>query len=124
MDKHLTLDDIIKISSDNLKEHKLEVPEWGGFIVIREMTAEARDQYELSLLQAGDDGAFSRNLENARAKMIAACAYGPDGKRMFKNEAAMKALGNMPISVIEPIFAKCQEINHLTDKDVEELAGN
>lgn len=122
MSKQLSLSDIL--SAPSVREENLEVPEWGGYIVIREMTAEARDAYEQSLFQTNASGEFERNLENARAKLIAACVIGPDGKRMFKTDQHIKALGNMPIGVVDKVFAACQEMNALNSQDIEELAGN
>lgn len=122
MSKHLNLNDIIQAT--NVKEKQFEVPEWGGHIIIREMTAEARDAYEQSLFVANEKGEFERNLSNARAKLIAACVVGPDGQRMFQTEQHVKALGNMPVSVVDKVFTACQEINALSADDVKELAGN
>ncbi|NBT49946.1 MAG: hypothetical protein EBV86_01945 [Marivivens sp.] len=112
------------VNTCNLKEEQLEVPEWGGFIVVREMTAEARDAYEHSLFSQNEQGSFDKNLSNARAKLIAACVVGPDGKRMFDTEQKITVLGNQPISTINPIFDKCQEINSMGADEIEEIAGN
>lgn len=120
--KQITLDDIVK--SSQVKEVQFEVPEWGGYLILREMTAEARDAYEGSLLRENEKGEIERNLSNARAKMIAACAIGPDGKRMFDNESKVNALGNQPNTIISRIFDKCRELNGMNVEDVEELAGN
>lgn len=124
MSKHLTLTDILHAQSERVREVMFEIPEWGGSVAIREMTAEARDAYEQSLFVMNEKGEFERNLENARAKLVASCVYGPDGKRMFKSEDHIKALGGMPASIVDRLFAKCQEVNAISDKDIEEIAGN
>lgn len=122
MEKHLSFGDII--SAVQLKEQRLEVKEWGGFVIIREMTAEARDQYEQSLFTQNEKGDIERNMKNARAKMIAACVVGADGKRMFDTDQKIEALGNQPVSIIDPIFEACRKLNAVSDEDIEELAGN
>lgn len=122
--RKLTIEDFLNSDVNKLREFELEVPALGGVLIIREMTAEAKDNYEQSLLEMKGDGTLTRNLENARAKLIAACVYGPDGKRMFRTADHVKVLGGLPASVVEPIFAKCQEMNIISQSDLEELAGN
>lgn len=122
MTKLLSLNDIVK--ANKVREEEFEVKEWGGSIIIREMTAEARDAYEQALFTQNESGKYEQNLENARAKLIAACVIGPDGKRMFTTDQHIKLLGNMPVSVINKVFSKCQEINALSAEDLDELTGN
>lgn len=122
MEKYLSFGDII--SAVQLKEQRYEVKEWGGFVVIREMTAEARDQYEQSLFTQNQNGDIERNMANARAKMIAACVVGSDGKRMFDTDKKIEALGNQPITIIDPLFDACRKLNAVSEEDIEELTGN
>lgn len=122
---HLNLEDIL--NAKDTDEKKIFVPEWGdeeSFVIVRSMTAEARDAYEQSLFSTNSEGDFERNLDNARAKLVSACVIGPDGSRMFKTEAHVKALGSKSAAVVDRLFAACQRINAISEKDVEELAGN
>ena len=122
MSKHLDLSDLQ--STNDLEEIDVEVPEWGGFIRLRTMTGEAKDAYEQSLFEENEKGSYERNLENARAKLIAACAIGPDGKRMFKSADEIRLLGNKSAKAIDRVYEKCRELNAISDGDVEEIAGN
>lgn len=121
----LNIDDIL--NAQDTKDEKVMVPEWGdaeSFVVIRTMTAESRDAYEQSLFETNEKGGYEKNLSNARAKLVAACVLGPDGKRMFKSDAHVKALGDKSAAVVDRIFAACQKLNAISDADVEELSGN
>ena len=56
--------------------------------------------------------------------MIAACAIGPDGKRMFTSEDHIKALGSKNNVVIDRIWKACQKLNAIGDAQIDELLGN
>jgi len=120
-DKQLNLNDILNIS-DSVKK-RIDVPQWGGYVIIQSMTAEARDAYEESLFSRKEDGDFERNFGNTRAKLVSACVLGPDGTRMFKTEQHVKMLGTKSAKVLEMLFSECQKINAISDADVEELSG-
>jgi hypothetical protein len=123
--KQLNLKDILNIN--DTVEQQVPTPEWGEgtFVVIRSMTGEARDAYEMSLFNSKNkEGTFQQDLSNARAKLIAACAVGPDGKRMFKTDAHVMALGNKSSAVIDRLFQACQALNDIGTAEIEELTGN
>lgn len=120
--KQLTITDILNVQ--DIKNQTVEIPEWGGQVTIQQMTAEARDQYEFSLLEKNGEGDYENTLCNARAKLVAACVLGPDGKRMFTTDQHIKALGSKSGRVLDRLFEACQKLNAITDGDIEEMAGN
>jgi len=120
--KQLSLADILNIS--DTVEEKVPVPEWGegAFIIIRSMTAEARDSYEMSLFN-NKSGEIERDFQNGRAKLVAACAIGPDGSRMFKTDQHVKMLGNKSCTVVDRLFEVCKKLNGIGHEEIEELTG-
>jgi len=122
--KQLSLADIIK-AEDHIDE-KVPTPEWGEgtYITIRSMTGEARDAYEMTLFAMDKTGEYKQDLSNARAKLIAACAIGPDGKRMFTSDDHIKALGSKNNAVIDRIWQACQNLNSIGKEQIDELLGN
>ncbi len=119
----LKFDDIL--NAEDFKTEMVSVPEWGGEVEVKTMSAEARDAYEISLLRARSDGeGFERDLENARAKMVAACVIDENGKRMFTGESQIKALGSKSAAALDRIYEVCKRLNHVSDEDIEELAKN
>ena len=50
----LSRDDILK-AADNEPE-EVDVPEWGGSVLVRGMTGRERDAFEVSLMQPGRRG--------------------------------------------------------------------
>ena len=119
--KTLSLTDVLNV--EDVWRFEIDLPEWGGKMILQQMTAEGRDAFEQSLLKKTDDG-FERDLTNARAKLIAACAINEDGTLMFRTADHVKALGQRSAKVMDRIFAKCQEINAISDGDIEELEKN
>jgi len=121
MEKQLSINDIL--NTNDIKTKKIDIPEWGGFVEIRSMTGESRDAYEESVFRKMDNGEYERDLSNARAKLIAACVYGPDGQRMFKSDNQVKALGSKSAIVLDRLFAECQNLNSISQQDMDELEG-
>ena len=119
--KKLNIEDILNCV--DVVSKTIEIPEWGGSVEIRSMTGEARDAYEESVFKRLENGEYERDLSNARAKLIAACVYKPDGTRMFKSDAQIKALGSKSAIVLDRLFTECQNLNAISQKDMDELEG-
>lgn len=122
-EKQLNLNDIL--NAEDTQTKRVDVPEWGGYVIIQTMTAEARDRYELSLLAMDDNGQpTGRDMSNVRAKLVACCTLGPDGRPMFKNDDHVKVLGAKNSKAVDRIYDACQQLNKISDSEIEELAGN
>src|SRR5690606_2821772 len=74
--------DIMKV--DDLKLERVPVPEWGGCVLIRSLTASELDDFEASIL--ADDG--SKDYTNLRANFVSRCLINEDGSQMFSAEEA------------------------------------
>ena len=98
------------------------MPEWGGDVIVASMTGEARDAWEQSLVRT-DGGQTRTNMENIRARLVAATVIGDDGVRMF-SDADIAALGRKSAAALERVCAVAQRLNGLTADDVEALKGN
>jgi len=112
----LTRDAIL--GADDLPKQEVEIPEWGGSVFVRTMTAGERDAYESSMLLNGKP-----NLANMRAKLVVRTAVDEEGKRLFA-DADAEALGKKSASAVDKLFGVAQRLNGLTKKDVEELEKN
>ncbi len=101
----------------------IDVPEWGGGLYVRGLTAAERDRLETSLLNAKGEPQTAK-LENYRARMIVACAVNEDGTPVFKGNADAIALGNKSASAINRVVDVARRLSGMTDEDVEELTKN
>jgi len=110
-----------------LKREEVEIPEWGGSVLVRELTAAERDSYENSLLETkkGLNGKpeIRPNLKNVKAKMASIVLIDEAGNRLFKDADALQ-LGNLSASALNRIVDVAERLSGLTKKDVEELEGN
>lgn len=107
------------LSLDDLEKEKVETPEWGGHVFIRQMTAMERDNYEAGLTDQSKDNMMS----NFRAKLVVRCCVDEKGERLFSDEDA-PALGKKCSSVLVRLFNTAERLNALGEDQSEELKGN
>ena len=114
----LTRDNILGIN--DRESVPLEVPEWGGTVLIASMTAAERDHFEASFSAEKDR---SKMLKNFRARFISKCLVDEKGENIF-SPADIEALGKKSASVIVRVFDECQRVCGYTSDDMEEIEGN
>ena len=101
----------------------MDVPEWGGTVLIAAMTGAQRDAWEQSLVARGGQGAARINIDNVRARLVAYCAVDEDGKRLFSDgDASM--LGEKSGAALERCARVAQRLNGLTEQAMEDARGN
>lgn len=103
----------------------VEVPEWGGSVRVRALTASEMDSFNASIVTTKKDGTAEVNRRNYRAKLVAKCLVQDDGKSpVFTDETDIIALGNQPVSALERILAAVNRLNAISTEEQEELLGN
>ena len=113
----LNKDQILK--ADDLKTSIEDVPEWGGKVKIKQMTGSERDAFEQATYRKnGKD--YEVNMKDMRARLCASCIIDDKGVRIF-DDADIVELSKKSAIVLDRLFAACQELNSLSQKDVEEL---
>lgn len=113
----LTRDQVLE--AEDVRREEVEVPEWGGTVLISSMNGRARDAWEQSLI--GDKGKV--NTENVRARLVAYTAVDEGGNRLF-TEADVDRLGQKSAAALERLCKVAQRLNRLTEQDMEEVKGN
>jgi hypothetical protein len=103
----------------------IDVPEWGGKVRIKEMTAEERDNYEdASFVERKDDktGAVTRvqSFKNARAKLISMAIVDAQGVALFTTKDVV-LLGRKSSAALQRVFEATLKLNAMTQADVEAL---
>jgi hypothetical protein len=112
----LTRDQIL--AADDIKKETVQVPEWGGEVLIASMSGAARDEWEQSLI--GDE---KLRLENIAARLVAHCAVDESGARLFTG-ADIAKLGKKSSRALARCVKAAQRLNGLTGADLEELVKN
>jgi len=106
------------LKADDLPIETVEVPEWGGSVLVRTMTGTERDAFETSLIDGKE-----RNLTNIRAKLCSKCMVDQSGERLFA-DSDITALGKKSASALDRVFSAAQRLNGISADDVKELEKN
>lgn len=108
------------LQAEDLHREEVQVPEWGGSVMIGTMTGAQRDAWEQSLAAGG---AGKVNITNVRARLVSYCAVDEHGKRLF-TDADAEALGGKSAPALERCARVAMRLNALTETALEEARGN
>lgn len=116
----LSRDDILK--ADDIVTEEVEVPEWGGSVLVRGLTGRERDEYEASMaVQRGSK--LVPDPANLRAKLIARCVVGDDGNLLF-TPSDVDLLGRKSGAAVDRVFEVAARLSGLSDEDMDDLEKN
>lgn len=103
------------LACDDLPQVKVTIPEWGGTVFVRTMTAGQRDRFEQSVTDSpGVD---------FRARLAVLTVCDEDGKLLF-SESDVALLTLRSARALSRIFSVAVKLNGITSDDVEELEKN
>jgi hypothetical protein len=117
---HLSRDDILK--AEDRRTEEVQVPEWGGTVLVQGMSGQQRDEFEASML-VRRGGQMVTDVANVRAKIVAWCVVDDDGQRLF-TASDVDALGRKSAAALNRVHDVATRLSGLRDEDVEELTGN
>jgi hypothetical protein len=110
----LTRDAILAAKDFDYKD--VDVPEWGGSVRIRGLSAKERDGFEASL-------AKSQDLSNIRSRLVVLAVIDEDGERVFTDADAEK-LGEKNAQVMCRLFDVVRNLSGMSDEDLKVAEGN
>lgn len=113
------VDELVQIQDRDYRD--VEVKEWNMTVRLAVMTGADRDSWELSMLKA--DGKVDFQGFN-RAGLVGRCIVNEQFERIFTTPDQIKALAKKSAVVIDRLFDICQELNGITDDDLDELEKN
>lgn len=116
----LSKDDILKAA--DVKTEEVQVPEWGGTVLVRGMTGAERDAYEASVM-VQYNGQVQMNTANGRAKLVVKCIVDDDGNRLFTDEDAVE-VGAKSGRALDRLFEVAARLSGLREEDAEAAAEN
>lgn len=112
-------------AADDLQREAVEVPEWGGTVLVQGMNGTDRDRFEAQMVNENMSGVTKdKALANYRARLSAACMVDESGKRLFRSDAEVKRLGEKSAQALSRVVDVASRLSGLTPGDVEELTGN
>ncbi len=113
------------LDADDLGLEPVEVPEWGGTVLVQGMSGTARDKFESQMLNEKMDGvAKDKAMANYRARLCASCIVDESGKRMFQGDAVIRRLGEKSAQALTRVAEVASRLSGLSKEDVDELTGN
>lgn len=115
----LSRSDVLKFRAV-LPTETVEVPEWGGSVVVRGLSAGGRDQFELALKESREE---EGGLSDVRARLVALTAVDDDGKLLFK-EGDVEDLSAISAKPMDRLFDVASRLSGMGPKDVEEMEKN
>ena len=115
--KTLTRDEIL--GADDLKTESVEVPEWGGTVIVRELTGAERDSWEASVVKTNGKK-VTVDSRNMRAKLCSLCIVDENGKRVFSEKDAIK-LGAKSASALDRVTDAAKRLSRIGEDELEDL---
>jgi hypothetical protein len=114
---YLSREDIL--SAQDYQTEVVEVPAWGGSVIVQSLTGKQRDAFEMSqMVQKGKS--VELNLINLRAKLVALSLVDQDHNLLF-TEADVIKLGQKNAAALESVYKVAQKLSGLNREDIEEL---
>lgn len=117
MSKRLSRAEILSVQDRPVT--RVDVPEWGGHVLVKTMSGLDRDRYEASLRD--EKGKFVQDLW--RAKTCAAVIVDENGAPEF-TEGDLRALGEKSANALDRVIEVANRKNALDGTAVEDLVGN
>ncbi len=97
-------------ASPDMPSETVHIPEWGGDVVVRGLTAAQRDSYEQSML----DKDQQPDLTNARAKLVVLCTVDDMGTPIFSDTDA-EEIGKKSAAAVQRIVAVAQRLSGMAE---------
>jgi hypothetical protein len=119
----LSIDQIA--AAQDLPTETVAVPEWGGEVKLRTLTATERDAWEAALFSRRDEETGDFDFTNLKSELVARVLSDDSGCPLFADPAGgIQLLAKKSGAVVSRLYEAAQRMNGLTKKDVEELAKN
>lgn len=116
----LTRDQILQCA--DIQTESVEVPEWGGAVLVKGLSGAERDSLEAAIVEVR--GRKQRlHLENTMARLVAMSVVDENGKRLFTN-GDIEALGKKSSAALQRVCQVAQRLSGLTQDDLEDMSKN
>jgi len=105
------------LAADDLRFVDVDVPEWGGSVRIRTMTARERQKYQAMIADAK-----GKMPGNFMEQYVSVCAVDDHNKALFTSDDLV-ALGNKNAVALNRVFEACIELNAASKDSVDAIKG-
>jgi len=112
------------LSQDDLKTEELYIPEWKASVLVSELSADARDEFEQFMVGERDKLQSKKNeYAHIRAALAAATLVDEKGERLFSSQDIIK-LGKKSGKALDRIFDVANKLNKIYGQERENIEKN
>jgi len=114
------------LAAPDIVTETVTVPEWGGEVLVKAISAAERDEFEQAIVQMRRSGKRTEmefNRSNFRARLAARALVDEDGDRLF-SDADVELLGAKSASALDRVYEAAARLAGITKNDEEELEKN
>lgn len=111
------------ISASPLRTRREDVPEWGGYVWLHELSGTELEAWESLARANGAAIAAGSAVRFARAGLLAHCIRDDDGKRLY-DDSQIEELSGRAGYVLDRLFESARKLNKLGAEEVEAVAKN
>lgn len=106
------------LAADDRRTIELDVPEWGGSVLLAVMSGTERESFEREWTNTEE-----KLVPQYKLKMLRRCLVDSAGAAAF-TDADLDALGKKNAIVLDRLFTECMKLNGFQKDAVEEAAKN
>ena len=119
--KILTRQDIV--DAQDIETETVEVPEWGGAVIVRMMSGAERGRFVQSSTTVRPDGGRETDLVNIQSRLVVMCAVDEQGNLLFGADE-VDHLAKKSAMAIGRVFTVAQRLNGLAPDDIGAAVKN
>lgn len=120
--KVLSATDILNTVEPEL--HRVNVPEWGGDVFIKEMSGKERGQFEGFVQNKIGDGKGEVDVAEIRVTLLSFSLVDDKGERLFKDTEKLAALNKKSGKVLARLGELAQDVNGMSKGSTAEMRKN
>lgn len=114
------------LSVDDRKTEVVSVPEWGGDVIVRSLTAKEKEEWENSLTDVDVKNSKVKlkvNYGTIMARLVALTVIDGAGNLLFTHSDITRLSEKSGVAV-DRVCAVAKRLGGITDQDLEELEKN
>lgn len=110
------------LDAQDVTIEQVEVPEWGGFVFVRSLSAKDRDTLESSMVQQKGK-TRTVTLDDFSAKLFVATVCDQEGNLLF-SESDVPSLSRKSAAAVRRVLEVAQRLSGMNAEDVNKMTGD
>lgn len=113
------------LAANDITIELLPVPEWGGEVYVKTISAAERGLLEARMVEMGRDGQPKNiKLENLTTYIAFLSICDETGKRLFTSQKDIEELGKKSAAALDRVAEKAQHLARISPADLEKLTDD